>query len=113
MPLITCPDCSNQISDSAPNCIHCGFPFTRDRTDAAVANPTQPPAPASPSVSRSSGLRWVTALSLILAVFLLLYLAFIREGAADKDRLAEGTEMATLKLAAVGTWEDVFYARSG
>lgn len=26
MPLITCPDCKRQISDSAPACIHCGRP---------------------------------------------------------------------------------------
>src|SRR5215218_8455153 len=26
MPLVTCPDCGNRISDSAPACIHCGRP---------------------------------------------------------------------------------------
>lgn len=26
MPLITCPDCGNQISDQAPSCVHCGRP---------------------------------------------------------------------------------------
>jgi uncharacterized membrane protein YvbJ len=24
MPLITCPDCQKEVSDSAPTCIHCG-----------------------------------------------------------------------------------------
>lgn len=27
MPLITCPDCSNQVSDSAPTCPQCGRPM--------------------------------------------------------------------------------------
>jgi hypothetical protein len=27
MSLVACPDCSNQISDSAPACIHCGRPM--------------------------------------------------------------------------------------
>ena len=28
MPLITCPDCKNQISDTAPTCPHCGRPIS-------------------------------------------------------------------------------------
>lgn len=27
MPLITCPDCNNQVSDSAESCPNCGRPF--------------------------------------------------------------------------------------
>ena len=27
MPLINCPDCNQEISDTAPNCIHCGRPL--------------------------------------------------------------------------------------
>ena len=27
MPLVTCSDCSKQVSDSAPACIHCGRPL--------------------------------------------------------------------------------------
>jgi transposase-like protein len=27
MPLTTCPDCNNQISDSAESCPHCGRPM--------------------------------------------------------------------------------------
>jgi len=29
MALITCPDCSNQVSDSAPSCPKCGRPVTK------------------------------------------------------------------------------------
>jgi hypothetical protein len=35
VPLVTCPDCHQRISDAAPACIHCGRP-----------NVTAPPAPA-------------------------------------------------------------------
>lgn len=35
MPLVTCPDCHQRISDAAPACIHCGRP-----------NVTAPPPPA-------------------------------------------------------------------
>ena len=28
MPLIDCPDCGRQVSDSAPNCPQCGKPMT-------------------------------------------------------------------------------------
>jgi len=31
MALIYCPDCKNQISDSAVNCIHCGRPMRLSR----------------------------------------------------------------------------------
>jgi|GEM_PF-7022101 hypothetical protein len=29
MALIKCPECNQKISDMAPACIHCGFPFSR------------------------------------------------------------------------------------
>ena len=28
MPLTACPDCNNQISDAAENCLHCGRPMS-------------------------------------------------------------------------------------
>lgn len=31
MALINCPDCKNQISDSADKCIHCGRPMRQSR----------------------------------------------------------------------------------
>ncbi len=40
---LNCPDCGNQVSDSAPACPNCGSPFSRPQAQAA------PPAPlASP-----------------------------------------------------------------
>lgn len=36
MPLITCPDCQNEISDAAPACIHCGRPAARPEYDPGV-----------------------------------------------------------------------------
>lgn len=44
MPLITCPDCTKQISDAAPACIHCGRPVSA----LTVSPPPAPPAQAAP-----------------------------------------------------------------
>jgi hypothetical protein len=30
MPLVTCPDCQHQISDTAPLCVHCGRPASAE-----------------------------------------------------------------------------------
>jgi ribosomal protein L37E len=37
MPLVRCPDCGRQISDSASTCISCGRPMTAQQSVAAVA----------------------------------------------------------------------------
>jgi hypothetical protein len=43
MALINCPECSAQVSDAAPACIKCGFPF------AGIADtPRHTPAPHGP-----------------------------------------------------------------
>jgi DNA-directed RNA polymerase subunit RPC12/RpoP len=44
MPLISCPDCGNTHSDTAPACIHCGRPNApaQDRTPVPVGMPTYP-----------------------------------------------------------------------
>ena len=39
MPLITCPDCNQSISDQAPACIHCGRPMVL-RTSSGVSAAT-------------------------------------------------------------------------
>ena len=31
MPLVTCKDCSAQVSDKAHSCPHCGRPFLEDK----------------------------------------------------------------------------------
>ena len=42
MPLVTCPDCGKEVSDSAPACVGCGRPM-----ESAPA-PTEPSARADP-----------------------------------------------------------------
>lgn len=37
MPLISCPDCGAQVSDTAPSCVKCGRPI------AAAARAQRPP----------------------------------------------------------------------
>ena len=34
MALIKCPECDKEISDSAQNCVHCGYPLNKDATEA-------------------------------------------------------------------------------
>lgn len=36
MALVTCPDCSNQVSDSAPACPKCGRPFGAPARETAT-----------------------------------------------------------------------------
>jgi hypothetical protein len=43
MPLISCPDCGRQVSDSAPTCPHCGRPA--QPAMAATPPPLPPPLP--------------------------------------------------------------------
>lgn len=50
MPLITCPDCSAQISDAAPACPRCGRP--------AATTPWAQPA-ASPDLTRDAHGNWL------------------------------------------------------
>ncbi len=37
MPLKTCPDCSNEVSDRAETCPHCGYPLARARAESRAA----------------------------------------------------------------------------
>lgn len=52
MPLITCPDCGNSVSDAAPACIHCGRPLqapprTHPQSQPQDASFTDPPRASS------------------------------------------------------------------
>lgn len=43
MPLVTCPDCQNQVSDQATSCPHCGRPLSPQPAPMVpLAHPTQP-----------------------------------------------------------------------
>lgn len=46
MPLITCPECSKEVSSAAPQCPGCGYPF-------AVSSPPAQPRPVSPIPSHA------------------------------------------------------------
>lgn len=37
MALIQCPECGNQISDKAENCIHCGFPLNKTQENLIIS----------------------------------------------------------------------------
>jgi len=59
MALIDCPDCQNPVSDQAPACLHCGYPFeprsSRKRrrnnhstSDSAFVDPSESSEPTGP-----------------------------------------------------------------
>src|ERR1035437_5087346 len=43
MPLVTCPDCGNQVSDRAPACPKCGGPIARQGQPGTMGTPLQVP----------------------------------------------------------------------
>ncbi len=42
MPLITCPDCSSQVSDAAPSCPKCGRPIALQPVQVTAARDQAP-----------------------------------------------------------------------
>ena len=46
MALIICPECGREISDKAKVCIHCGYPFDEEQTDAHIDEVSRTPSTA-------------------------------------------------------------------
>ena len=82
MPLITCPDCQREISDSAPACPGCGRPQGVKRPDVLVANKDGPPIPSKRKRGRTA-VRFFLLFH-IIGLALILGLAFLNDrGALD------------------------------
>lgn len=63
MALIKCPECGKEVSDRAPACIHCGFPFSTDSVKINNHIPKQPCCPkcgstALATVNRGYSVVW-------------------------------------------------------
>ena len=56
MPLITCPDCSREISDLAASCIHCGRPMSPKKATQPIQPLPLPPRENPPAVSLNRGI---------------------------------------------------------
>ena len=41
MPLTKCPDCGKDVSTSADNCPHCGYPFRKQNVSMPISYETQ------------------------------------------------------------------------
>jgi len=77
MPLVTCPDCENSISDAATSCLHCGRPAQTPYAAKAPVNPRRTGSEAEDDAEnlirriaeyyRISAILW-----LILAIFQIL-----------------------------------------
>ncbi len=63
MPLITCPDCSSQVSDAAPSCPKCGHPFA-----SVQYNAPQPVVVVQPP-KKTSMFTWIVGGSFALCCF--------------------------------------------
>ena len=61
MPLIKCPDCEKDVSDSAAACIHCGRPLSSERS--------QPKKKKGP-MTRNLGVGgWLFLAGIVLALY--------------------------------------------
>lgn len=80
MGLVVCQDCGAKVSDRASACRQCGGPMP----SAAVAEPSQPDAPAQPS----SGGGWMILIGLVIAALMVgaLYLV-ARPATGNEDEL--------------------------
>lgn len=63
--LTTCPECGAQVSDRAPSCPSCGFPFSRSEPEETVARKRARPVSAA-----AQSLIAIGALGMIVAPFL-------------------------------------------
>jgi len=70
MALVTCPDCSSQVSDAAPACPKCGRPF------AVVAPTPQPGKFLDPGANARSCLGVIAFLFIMAFLIVLLRIAF-------------------------------------
>ena len=66
MPLLTCPDCNNLVSDLAPACPKCGRPMK------AATPPAAQPAPTA--AKRVSTGTWISGVLLIILVLVLVWM---------------------------------------
>jgi hypothetical protein len=76
MALITCPECSKQVSEQAPSCPHCGCPI-------ATSGRSQPQQIVIQQPSSSSGPNFAACGCLIPVVILAIFLAFTNPTEAD------------------------------
>ena len=76
MPLVTCPDCSKEVSELASACIHCGRPMTVQSAGA----PASAPAANAPVSAR----RLVVSVLIVVAVLAALAYGYIATGVGAK-----------------------------
>ncbi len=90
MALITCPECSKQVSDQVTSCIHCGFPLRRK--DEVIFQLDQ--APSVPPIKDSQPAGSVSALK-----------QGFKDGLAGKPRVTV-IDASTVKPQAIKTIAD-------
>ena len=131
MPLVTCPDCSRQVSDAAPACPNCGRPaaagfappqeYTRapaapQQTRSGFADPAEPAYTGEKAVPVSQARPWVRYfarfLDNVIAVFAVAtILAIVAPNYfADESSVYGGTLLALLLWIPV---EAAFLSRTG
>lgn len=86
MPLVACPGCSQQVSDAAPACPHCGRP------NPAAPPAPYPPAPGTPAAEKTGTPVWLIVLlvaggglALVLFLGILAAIAIPRFAGVSKE----------------------------
>jgi Tfp pilus assembly protein PilE len=109
MPLVSCPDCGAQVSDSAVVCTQCGFPLRRDALANAPAGGGRVSSPTWNAAGIIIGLGVVGVVGIVI-VGILAALAIPRFAMASKRaREADGERL----LKQVFTLENTYYANTG
>jgi hypothetical protein len=101
MPLIACPDCTREISDAAPSCIHCGRPMV-PRTQESPVPP--PPAEVLQGGETARGFGW--AVSAVGVVWLIIALSMdttVTTGAYDVHNVGLMNDKQIHVIAAIAT----------
>ena len=84
MSLINCPECNKEVSDSAPSCIHCGYPLEKESEPPVSKDPV---ATKSEKVRKNSEGQINKAIDAIFALIYiyLLYNIFFTDRFSDND----------------------------
>jgi len=91
MGLVKCPDCTKEVSDKAPACIHCGRPKPGERP---AAPPTPPPKKFKPD----------HFFTLVGGILLVASMAGLVAGYAQHAALGFGAGLVSVATGSIWGW---------
>lgn len=96
MPLINCPECKQQISDTAPTCPHCGF--------VQHATPIQGSGNISQQTVTIESTSKTWKLVIIMAILVILIGVLLSISNRSSGNLVIGLGVFLFIVAKIGTW---------